>query len=113
MYMLADIAVCADVSTQPDYIALAIVAVLAIIVLVMVIRKHSALKKAAQTKDVEVTAVEQTTEEVAAPTAPGSAGSVKLYDVEPKTAAMLMAIVADKTGKPLNELRFISIKEVK
>ena len=49
----------------------------------------------------------------AAPTAPGSAGGIKLYDVEPKTAAMLMAIVADKMGKPLNELRFISIKEVK
>ena len=49
----------------------------------------------------------------AAPTAPGSAGALKLHDVEPKTAAMLMAIVADKMGKPLNELRFISIKEVK
>ena len=45
--------------------------------------------------------------------APGSAGELKLYDVEPKTAAMIMAIVADKMGKPLNELRFISIKEVK
>ena len=45
--------------------------------------------------------------------APGSAGQLKLYDVEPKTAAMLMAIVADKMGKPLNELRFISIKEGK
>ena len=50
---------------------------------------------------------------VAAPAAPGSAGSLKLHDVEPKTAAMIMAIVADKMGKPLNELRFISIKEVK
>ena len=48
-----------------------------------------------------------------AATAPGSAGKLKLYDVEPKTAAMLMAIVADTMGKPLNELRFISIKEVK
>ncbi len=46
-------------------------------------------------------------------TAPGSAGELKLYDVEPKTAAMIMAIVADKLGKPLNELRFKSIKEVK
>ena len=46
-------------------------------------------------------------------TAPGSAGALKLYDVEPKIAAMLMAIVANKMGKPLNELRFISIKEVK
>ena len=46
------------------------------------------------------------------PAAPGSAGGVKLYNVEPKTAAMLMAIVADKLQKPINELRFISIKEV-
>ena len=46
-------------------------------------------------------------------TAPGTAGQLKTYDVEPKTCAMLMAIVADKMGKPLNELRFISIKEVK
>ena len=45
--------------------------------------------------------------------APGTAGQLKLHDVEPKTAAMIMAIVADKLGKPLNELRFISIKEVK
>ena len=53
-------------------------------------------------------------EATAAPAvAPGSAGQLKLYDVPPKTAAMIMAIVADKMGKPLNELRFISIKEVK
>ena len=45
--------------------------------------------------------------------APGTAGQLKLHDVEPKTAAMIMAIVADTMGKPLNELRFISIKEVK
>ncbi len=47
------------------------------------------------------------------PLAPGAAGELKLHDVEPKTAAMVMAIVADKLGKPINELRFISIKEVK
>ena len=45
--------------------------------------------------------------------APGTAGQLKLHDVAPATAAMIMAIVADKMGKPLNELRFISIKEVK
>ena len=49
----------------------------------------------------------------AADAAPGSAGKLKLYDTPPKTAAMIMAIVADQMGKPLNELRFISIKEVK
>ena len=45
--------------------------------------------------------------------APGTAGQLKLHNVDPKTAAMLMAITADKLQKPLNELRFISIKEVK
>lgn len=45
--------------------------------------------------------------------APGSAGKIALHDVPDKTAAMLMAIVADRTGKPLNQLRFISIREVK
>ena len=44
--------------------------------------------------------------------APGTAGQLKLHNVDPKTAAMLMAIVADKMGKPINELRFLSIKEV-
>ena len=45
--------------------------------------------------------------------APGAAGELKLYDTDPRDAAMIMAIVADTLGKPLNELRFISIKEVK
>ena len=48
-----------------------------------------------------------------APAAPGSAGELKLYDTDPKDAAMIMAVVADSLGKPINELRFISIKEVK
>lgn len=45
--------------------------------------------------------------------APGAAGELKLYDTDPKDAAIIMAIVADSLGKPLNELRFKSIKEVK
>lgn len=45
--------------------------------------------------------------------APGSAGHIKLFDVPDKEAAMVMAVVADKMQKPLNELHFISIKEVK
>lgn len=48
-----------------------------------------------------------------AASAPGSAGQIKLHDVPDKTAAMLMAIVAEKSGKPLNQLRFISIREIK
>ncbi len=45
--------------------------------------------------------------------AKGSCGEIKLFDVPDKTAAMLMAITADKLNAPLNTLRFISIKEVK
>lgn len=45
--------------------------------------------------------------------APGTAGELKLYDTDPRDAAMVMAIVADTLHKPLNELRFISIREVK
>ena len=48
-----------------------------------------------------------------APAAPGTAGALKLYDTDPRDAAMIMAIVADSLGKPLNELRFISIREVR
>lgn len=44
--------------------------------------------------------------------APGSSGSVKLYNVDERTAAMVMAIIADEMQTPLNELRFISIKEL-
>ena len=50
---------------------------------------------------------------VLAAAAPGTAGEVKLFNVPDKDAAMLMAIVAHKLNKPLNELRFKSIKEVK
>ena len=45
--------------------------------------------------------------------ASGSAGEVALNDVPPATAAMLMAIVADEMQTPINELKFISIKEIK
>lgn len=44
--------------------------------------------------------------------APGSAGSIDLHGVDPRKAAMIMAIVADELGKPINELRFISIREI-
>ena len=83
------------------------------LVIMLVGKAFSAKKKdsAAPAPVVEEPVVVQ--EVPAAPVAPGSAGTLKLYDTPPKTAAMLMAIVADKMGKPLNELRFISIKEVK
>lgn len=41
-----------------------------------------------------------------------AAGEVMRYDVDDRTVAMLMAIVADEMKVPVNELRFISIREV-
>ena len=94
--------------TTDQIITLALVGVLALVVIIAVIRKAVSNKKSA------TVAVEEVSAPAAQiPAAPGSAGQLKLHDVEPKTAAMLMAVVADKLGKPLNELRFISIKEVK
>ena len=66
----------------------------------------------AKEKKAAVPAAEEVSVAPAAPEAPGSAGQLMLHNVEPKTAAMLMAIVANKLQKPINELRFISIKEV-
>ena len=74
--------------------------------------KEEAEKKAAAQKSAEKTATAVETK-AELPLAPGSAGHVKLFDVPDKEAAMIMAIVADKMQKPLNELHFISIKEVK
>ena len=94
--------------TQLDNIlTLSLVGLLVLVVLIAVIRR--ATKKEVSpvaAPEVPVAPV------VEAPTAPGSAGKLKLYGTEPKTAAMVMAIVADKLQKPINELRFISIKEV-
>ncbi len=47
-----------------------------------------------------------------APLAKGSCGELKLINTTEREAAMIMAIVADETGTPLNELRFKSIKRV-
>ena len=44
--------------------------------------------------------------------AKGSCGDFKMHDVNPRDAAMAMAIVADKMQTPLNQLRFKSIKKV-
>ena len=98
------------------------VGLIALMIVVSLIGKAFSAKKAEKKESVPTAApaapapvVPATPAAPVAPSnlAPGSAGYLKTYDVPPKTCAMLMAIVADKMGKPLNELRFISIKEVK
>ena len=83
------------------------------IVLLMVVMIITGKIMSSNRKKQVLTANVETTPAAEPEKAPGTAGELKLYDTDPKTAAMIMAIVADKTGKPLNELRFKSIKEVK
>ena len=106
-FLSAAAAVTRPEPTQLDNIlTLALVGLLALVVLIAVIRR-------ATKKEVAPVVVEAAPAPVVeAPKAPGAAGHLKLHNVEPKTAAMVMAIVADKLQKPVNELRFVSIKEV-
>ena len=87
---------------------------IALMVVVIIVGKIFTAKKAVKKEEAPAAAPAVVEEEASEPAvAPGTAGELKLHDVSPKTAAMLMAIVANQMGKPLNELRFISIKEVK
>ena len=84
---------------------------LVLLMFVVMIMGKIMMKKTVKTEVVE--AAPAPAEPVSLPEAPGTAGELKLYDTDPRDAAMIMAIVADSLGKPLNQLRFISIKEVK
>ena len=88
-----------------------IIVFLVLIILMGCISVMSACMKKPITEKAAAPAAAPAAEKVAL--AKGSCGEVKLFDVPDKTAAMLMAITADKLGEPLNTLRFVSIKEVK
>lgn len=82
---------------------------------VMITGKIMVASQARQKAAAETARAQEAAAAAAAPKdpAPGSAGKIKLYDTSDKDAAMIMALTADKLQKPLNELRFISIREVK
>lgn len=84
-----------------------------LMLVVIIVGKIMSAKKAAPAAETAAPAPAHTAPAAQKKLAPGSAGDVKIYDTDPRDAAMIMAIVADKLGKPLNELRFRSIKEVK
>ena len=44
--------------------------------------------------------------------AAGSLGEIDLYEVDDRSAALIMAIVADSMKAPLNTLRFKSIRQI-
>ncbi len=88
---------------------------IALLVLVVVLlgKAMTAKKPAAVTAHEAAVAVAVPETKSSGPAAPGAAGELKLYDTPERDAAMIMAIVADELKLPINELRFISIKEVK
>ena len=92
-----------------------LVLLMCVIIIMGKIMVASQNKKKAAAEAAAAAAAAAAPAEPAAPAklAPGSAGELMLHDVDPRDAAMIMAIVANKMGKPINELRFKSIKEVK
>ena len=83
-----------------------------LIIIITVMTKMNLSDEPKKAKEAAPAAVADAPAAVDAPLAPGTAGDLKLYNTDPRDAAMIMAIVADELQKPLNELRFISIREI-
>ena len=99
--------------------AVVFVGLIALMVVVIVVGKIMVAKKAKTAAAAPAPAAPAPAAPAAAPApkaapvlAAGTAGECKFYNVGDREAAMLMAIVANKLGKPLNTLRFKSMKEV-
>ena len=93
--------------------AVVFVGLIALMAVIMIVGKVMTAKKAAPAAAPAAAAAAPAPAPKAVPVlAAGVAGECKLYNVGDREAAMLMAIVANKLGKPLNTLRFKSMKEV-
>ncbi len=91
-----------------------ILIVLAVIVFLLVARAVSRRRSANTVDNADApVAVAAPVVETTPKYAPGSCGEVATFSVPDRTAAMVMAVTADQLNVPLNEIRFISIKEVK
>ena len=89
------------------------VGLIALMVVVMIMGKIMVAKKSKAAAPAPAAAPAAAPAPKAVPVlATGTAGECKLFNVGDREAAMLMAIVANKLGKPLNTLRFKSMKEV-
>lgn len=95
--------------------AVVFVGLIALMAVIMIVGKIMVAKKsapAAAPAAAAATAAPASAPKAVPALATGVAGECKLYNVGDREAAMLMAIVANKLGKPLNTLRFKSMKEV-
>lgn len=92
--------------------AIVFVGLIALMIVVKVVGKIMVAQKKAPAPATAAAAPAAVAPKAAPVYAAGTAGECKLYNVGDREAAMLMAIIADKLGKPLNTLRFKSMKEV-
>ena len=93
--------------------AVVFIGLIALMAVIMIVGKIMVAKKTAPAAaPAAATAAPAPAPKAAPALATGTAGECKLYNVGAREAAMLMAIVANKLGKPLNTLRFKSMKEV-
>lgn len=95
--------------------AVVFIGLIALMAVIMIVGKIMVAKKtapAAAPAAAAAAAAPASAPKAAPALATGVAGECKLYNVGDREAAMLMAIVANKLGKPLNTLRFKSMKEV-
>ena len=92
--------------------AVVFVGLIALMAVVLVMGKIMVAKKAKTAAAAPAAPAAAPAPKAAPVLAAGTAGECKFYNVGDREAAMLMAIVANKLGKPLNTLRFKSMKEV-
>ena len=95
--------------------AVVFVGLIALMAVIMIVGKIMVAKKSAQAPAAAAAApaaAPASAPKAVPALATGTAGECKLYNVGDREAAMLMAIVANKLGQPLNTLRFKSMKEV-
>ena len=84
---------------------------LVVMALGTIMRRRTAPKKRTSAEDMPTAA-----ECIAAPITEGmfaERDEPELFDTDPRDAAMVMAIVAYRLGKPLEELHFKSIQEIR
>lgn len=82
-------------------------------IIVLISKAVSAIEREEPVEKLHISAAEPAAAEPAAETKKPHeiyGGEIALYNVDEKTAACLMAIVADTTGIPLDQLIFRSIK---
>ena len=93
--------------------AVVFVGLIALMAVIMIVGKIMVAKKTAHDAAPSAATAAPAPAQKSAPSlATVTDGECKLYNVGDREAAMLMAIVANKLGKPLNTLRFKSMKEV-